>query len=298
MLLDHLALPARSEGRDPRLVADRARALERDVRHVPLHALALVLPWTTPTCYVVYPPGSTALTTSSSASVSPLTCSPGSAAAMGTGVACGRIGSDRWRLVEPAHLVDKLVVLSVKWCYTQPCHGIGAAMYKLVRQLGLKQLAIEEAVPLGLALVIAEVFYKFPSSPCCCLPGDVVRDQRRGLMDPRATSAPGPAVRTSDDRRAFPCLGERPGHAGTVRPLVRHRPRRRSHDPDHRSWGAHLVARVDRVLRAPDVLGELSGSELTVEPADAASRQRFVVFADGAMYGETIAVREIGRVDP
>ena len=84
---------------------------------------------------------------------------------MGTGVACGRIGSDRWRLVEPAHLVDKLVVLSVKWCYTQPCHGIGAAMYKLVRQLGLKQLAIEEAVPLGLALVIAEVFYKFPSSP-------------------------------------------------------------------------------------------------------------------------------------
>ena len=66
-------------------------------------------------------------------------------------------------------------------------------------------------------------------------------------------------------------------------------------DPGERT----VVARVDRVLRAPDVLGELSGSELTVEPADAASEvQRFVVFADGAMYGETIAVREIGRVDP
>ena len=60
-------------------------------------------------------------------------------------------------------LVDKSVVLRVKKCYTRRCHVMGAAMYKLVRQLGLKQLAIEEAAPLALALVIAELFYKFHS---------------------------------------------------------------------------------------------------------------------------------------
>jgi len=59
------------------------------------------------------------------------------------------------------------------------------------------------------------------------------------------------------------------------------------------------VARIDKVLRAPAVLGDLSGAQVTVELADAAREgERFVVFADGAMYGETIAVREIGRVDP
>jgi len=36
-------------------------------------------------------------------------------------------------------------------------------MYRMVRRLGLRQLAIEEAAPLALALVIAELFFKFHS---------------------------------------------------------------------------------------------------------------------------------------
>ena len=59
------------------------------------------------------------------------------------------------------------------------------------------------------------------------------------------------------------------------------------------------IVRVDKVLRSPDVLGDLTGAEVTVELSETAREgERFVVFADGAMYGETIAVREIGRVDP
>src|SRR5436190_3976562 len=35
--------------------------------------------------------------------------------------------------------------------------GSGAAMYRLVRQLGLRQLAIEEAAPLALAMILEEL---------------------------------------------------------------------------------------------------------------------------------------------
>jgi hypothetical protein len=36
-------------------------------------------------------------------------------------------------------------------------------MYQFVRELGLREVAIREAVPLGGALVLAELFYKFHS---------------------------------------------------------------------------------------------------------------------------------------
>ena len=36
-------------------------------------------------------------------------------------------------------------------------------MYQLVRQLGLREIAIQEAVPLGASLILAELLYKFHS---------------------------------------------------------------------------------------------------------------------------------------
>lgn len=57
------------------------------------------------------------------------------------------------------------------------------------------------------------------------------------------------------------------------------------------------IARVERAIRSPDALGDLDGRDVTVEFAETVHEgERFVLFAEGAMYGETIAVRELRRM--
>ena len=59
------------------------------------------------------------------------------------------------------------------------------------------------------------------------------------------------------------------------------------------------VMRVEAILRAPDSLGDLTGAEVTVElDGSAKVGQRLVLLADGWMYGESVAVREVARADP
>jgi hypothetical protein len=58
------------------------------------------------------------------------------------------------------------------------------------------------------------------------------------------------------------------------------------------------VFSVESVLRAPEALPDLTGTEVTVELLEAAKPgQRMVLLADGWMYGESVAVRERGRGD-
>jgi len=59
------------------------------------------------------------------------------------------------------------------------------------------------------------------------------------------------------------------------------------------------VARVEAVVRAPEELGDLTGAEITVHLGSRADAgQRLLLFAEAAMYGASIAVREVGRADP
>jgi hypothetical protein len=59
------------------------------------------------------------------------------------------------------------------------------------------------------------------------------------------------------------------------------------------------VVRVEAVLRAPESLGDLTGAEITVQLITPAKpRERLVLMADGWMYGESIAVREVARAQP
>lgn len=59
------------------------------------------------------------------------------------------------------------------------------------------------------------------------------------------------------------------------------------------------VVRVDEVLKAAPSLGEFTGREVTVKlakPGDATAGEQAVFFTKGWLYGETLAVLEIGRL--
>lgn len=59
------------------------------------------------------------------------------------------------------------------------------------------------------------------------------------------------------------------------------------------------VVRVDEVLKAASSLGDFTGREITVklaEPADARPGEQAVFFTKGWLYGETLAVIEVGRL--
>jgi hypothetical protein len=60
------------------------------------------------------------------------------------------------------------------------------------------------------------------------------------------------------------------------------------------------VVRVDEVLKAAPSLGDFTGREITVklaEPGDATQGEQAVFFTKGWLYGETLAVIEIGRLE-
>jgi hypothetical protein len=60
------------------------------------------------------------------------------------------------------------------------------------------------------------------------------------------------------------------------------------------------VVRVDRVLKAPPILTGLDGQELTLLPAPGSSvtaGQRSVFFTRAWLYGESLAVIEVGHVE-
>jgi len=60
---------------------------------------------------------------------------------------------------------------------------------------------------------------------------------------------------------------------------------------------ATAVVRVDRVFRAPDVLGDQTGRSITIQlrKPDVKRGARALFFASGWLYGESIAVTEEGR---
>ena len=60
-----------------------------------------------------------------------------------------------------------------------------------------------------------------------------------------------------------------------------------------------VVVRVDEVLKAPSTLGDLTGREVTVKLQKAGSAlagEQAVFFANGWLYGATLAVVEVGRL--
>jgi hypothetical protein len=60
------------------------------------------------------------------------------------------------------------------------------------------------------------------------------------------------------------------------------------------------VVRVDRVLKAPPALAGLAGQEITLLPAagrSVSAGQRSVFFTRGWIYGDSLAVTEVGRVE-
>lgn len=60
-----------------------------------------------------------------------------------------------------------------------------------------------------------------------------------------------------------------------------------------------VVVRVDEVLKAPPSLGALSGREITVrlrQPRSASPGEEAVFFANGWLFGTTLAVVEVGRL--
>jgi hypothetical protein len=60
------------------------------------------------------------------------------------------------------------------------------------------------------------------------------------------------------------------------------------------------VITVDEVIRAPQVLGELTGKQITVQWSEAGAleeRGQAVFFTDPWLYGDGVAVREIGRLE-
>lgn len=67
-------------------------------------------------------------------------------------------------------------------------------------------------------------------------------------------------------------------------------------DPDERT----AVVRIDQILRAPSALRAQVGSELTIqlrEPGGVRPGQQTVFFTSGWLYGETLAVTEVGHFD-
>jgi hypothetical protein len=59
------------------------------------------------------------------------------------------------------------------------------------------------------------------------------------------------------------------------------------------------ICRVDQVIHAPEQIGDFTGKDVTLERKESESLkvgQRVVFFASGWLYGETIAVKEIERV--
>ena len=59
------------------------------------------------------------------------------------------------------------------------------------------------------------------------------------------------------------------------------------------------VVRVEDVFSAPKMLGNLTGKEITVQlsaPHTARLRNKLIFFAQGWLYGESIAVLEVGHI--
>src|SRR5690242_4863229 len=59
------------------------------------------------------------------------------------------------------------------------------------------------------------------------------------------------------------------------------------------------VVRVDEMLKAASSLGDFTGREITVQlakPKDATPGEQAVFFTNGWLYGETLAVVEVGRL--
>jgi hypothetical protein len=59
------------------------------------------------------------------------------------------------------------------------------------------------------------------------------------------------------------------------------------------------VVKVDEVIQAPQILGELTGKEITVqlsEPGGLEERGQAVFFTNPWLYGDGVAVREVGRL--
>ncbi len=60
------------------------------------------------------------------------------------------------------------------------------------------------------------------------------------------------------------------------------------------------VVRVDEVFDAPAVLGDLTGKEITIQlaaPAPAGTSKQAIFYARPWLYGESIAVQEVGRTE-
>src|SRR5438067_6103135 len=58
------------------------------------------------------------------------------------------------------------------------------------------------------------------------------------------------------------------------------------------------VVKVDEVLQAPAALGDLTGQEITVQlagPQPTRTRQQAVFFTNPWLYGDSLAVQEVGR---
>jgi hypothetical protein len=60
-----------------------------------------------------------------------------------------------------------------------------------------------------------------------------------------------------------------------------------------------VVVRVDEVLQAPETLGDHTGEDITVQLIESQEEiregQRAIFFTNGWLYGESIAVQEVGR---
>jgi hypothetical protein len=59
-----------------------------------------------------------------------------------------------------------------------------------------------------------------------------------------------------------------------------------------------IIVKIDEIIQAPQILGDLTGKEVTVqlaEPGALKERQQAVFFTNPWLYGESIAVQEVGR---
>jgi hypothetical protein len=65
--------------------------------------------------------------------------------------------------------------------------------------------------------------------------------------------------------------------------------------------GRTVIVKIDEVLRAPATLGDFTGQEITVrlsQPGPVRVGQRVVFFTNAWLYGQSIAVLEVGRILP
>jgi hypothetical protein len=71
--------------------------------------------------------------------------------------------------------------------------------------------------------------------------------------------------------------------------------------PTHLATSHTITVKVGRTLRAPKAIGDLAGQnitvELTVAPGLRVGQER-IFFANGLVYGDSIVVQEVGRVEP